>query len=300
MVLQGDSRSQEVLRRSNVRKLLTGKVLYADTAACRNAGDASVTATAYCAVWPETAGLMPEAQRLAAAMALPVAAPDAPPAGFRLVVCTRRLELYPTEGGQLRGLQVAFAADGVSARRYRQVGAANEGLLRAIGARRGRRPGVIDATAGLGRDALLMAAAGCRVTMVERSPILAAMLRHALAHPAAEFRETIGRLSLHQGDALECLPALPTAEVIYLDPMYAAVSRRARQAREMEILQRLLGTDRDPGALLATALSAAGQRVVVKRPRKADVTEGRAPDHRIEGRSTRFDVYLRKPADGAD
>ena len=43
--------------------------------------------------------------------------------------------------------------------------------------------------------------------------------------------------------------------------------------------------------LLAAALERARYRVVVKRPRKASAIEGAEPTTRIEGKSSRYDVY---------
>ena len=45
----------------------------------------------------------------------------------------------------------------------------------------GAMPTVVDATAGLGRDAFVLASLGCRVTLIERSPVVAALLQDGLA-----------------------------------------------------------------------------------------------------------------------
>ncbi|MCP1673063.1 16S rRNA (guanine1516-N2)-methyltransferase [Natronocella acetinitrilica] len=247
-----------------------------------------------CAVWPLTAAQRVTAEQLAARLELPLAPPEAPPAGYRLLVDANGLRLQDIRPGAPGALRVA-AASGNDDRRYRQVGAANESLLRAIGARRGQRPTVIDATAGLGRDALLMAAAGCQVTMIERSALLAAMLEHALGNPVPALKEAVTRLALRVGDAESLMDELDAADVIYLDPMYPDRNRRAMQGKEMRALQELLGPQPDPETLLTAALRHARTRVVVKRPRKAERLAGASPHHQIVGRSTRFDVYLPSP-----
>ncbi len=244
-----------------------------------------------CAVWHRNADFATAAADLAAQLQLPLAAPGAPPAGYRLLVGPA-LMLQDDRPGSPGGIVAALAQAADQGERYRQAGAGREALLRAVGARRGHRPHVVDATAGLGRDALVMAAAGCRVTMIEHCPLLAAMLAHSLATPAPQLRQVAARMRLLCGDALHLLSTPGDVDVIYLDPMYDTPGRRAKPGKEMQLLQGLLGADPDPAPLLAAALACDTCRVVVKRHRKAPAMADMAPHHSITGRSTRFDVYL--------
>ncbi|MFB4205446.1 class I SAM-dependent methyltransferase [Arhodomonas sp. KWT2] len=178
-------------------------------------------------------------------------------------------------------------------RRGRQASAGNEHIARACGLRGGGTPRIIDATAGAGRDAGLLAGLGAQVTMVERSPIVAALLSDALrrAGTAPATAPVAARLALVTGEAAAYLDS-HTADIVYLDPMYDAGRRKALAGKEMQLLQALLGPDTDADALLDAARGAATQRVVVKRHRHAPPLAGRRPHHSLTGRSTRFDVYL--------
>lgn len=159
-------------------------------------------------------------------------------------------------------------------------------LVRSLGLGKGVFT-VVDATAGLGRDAAALARVGFRVVAIERAPALVEIWRAALsgAPPNLEFLA---------GDAREILPALVAAgrrpDAIFLDPMYAERDRKSAQKKDLIALRALVGDDADATALLDVALSCAGQRVVVKRPRKAPPL---APGvtHRWVGASTRFDLY---------
>ncbi len=182
-------------------------------------------------------------------------------------------------------------------------GGGRELLARAVGARHGRRPMVVDATAGLGRDAAMLARFGCKVTAIERSPIVVALLRdgqeRALAHEKTQpaLRD---RLAIVQADARRWLSSLAEGErpdVVYLDPMYTEPGRGSAAARkELQILRRLLGNDEDAGELFTVAMRVAGERVVVKRQQHAPPLGG-PPSITFTGRSTRYDVYLRIDAD---
>lgn len=157
---------------------------------------------------------------------------------------------------------------------------------------------VIDATAGLGQDAFALAEAGCRVEMIERSPVVAALLRDGLARAGRDpaTAAAAGRMFLHQGDATALLAQLAPVEVVYLDPMYPRSGREGRKVESMRLLRELLGGDEDSGSLLAAARAAASRRVVVKRPRRAPWLAGVAPSGSQSGKTVRYDLY--PPATG--
>ena len=169
-------------------------------------------------------------------------------------------------------------------------------LLKAIG---GRREGltVIDATAGLGRDSLLLASYGAQVVLCERQPVVAALLADGLRRGRldADSAPLVSRMSLAEGSAVDYLNAAgeqPLADVVYLDPMFPESGKSARVKKEMQLFHQLVGPDADADVLLAAALTAARHRVVVKRPPKAPVIDGpRAPQFSIKGKAVRFDVY---------
>jgi 16S rRNA (guanine1516-N2)-methyltransferase len=154
---------------------------------------------------------------------------------------------------------------------------------------------VIDATAGLGRDSFLLACLGCRVTAIERSPVLAVMLRDGLERAKAArigpLSRIIDRIELIAGDAREWLGKLPPPDVVYLDPMYPDQKKSALSKKEMRICRRLVGDDEDAAQTLAAARAAALRRTVVKRHRDAPPLAPN-PAVQFKGRAVRYDVYL--------
>lgn len=164
--------------------------------------------------------------------------------------------------------------------------------LRAVLAGRQPPPRIIDATAGLGSDAFDFATAGCEVVMLERSPVIAALLADGLerARHDPQTSTAASRLTLLTGDATALLPGLAPADVIYLDPMFephAAAGKR----KAMRLFQELTQVDGDASALLYTARQHARRRVTVKRSRRAPFLGGVTPSGSISGRTIRFDLY---------
>ncbi|MCG5510710.1 class I SAM-dependent methyltransferase [Ectothiorhodospira lacustris] len=231
------------------------------------------------------------AEHLARQLGLPLQGPEHP-GGQVLVVTPERLELRQTGPGAPGPVYVDFAG-GRLGYRDRQSSPRNEPLARAAGLKKGHRPDVVDATAGLGRDAFILAGLGCRVTLLERHPVIAALLADGLARAARvpSLSSTIGRMTLISGDAVQWLSSHRT-DVVCLDPMYPHRDKQALVKKEMRVFRTLVGDDKDAAALLEAALGAARERVVVKRPARGEHLGGRAPSHTLPGSSTRFDVYL--------
>jgi len=167
-------------------------------------------------------------------------------------------------------------------------------VLKAAGVRRGvPRPRVMDVTAGLGEDAWLLAAAGCKLVAVERHPVIHALLADGLRRAAAEAPETAARITLRPPqDAQAALgePANPAAGVVLIDPMFPG-PRKTAERKAMAVLRWLAGNDPDADNLLGPALKRATRRVVVKRPRAAPPLNGKPPTVTHGGRGLRFDVY---------
>lgn len=171
-------------------------------------------------------------------------------------------------------------------------------LARAVGLRRGEpRPSIVDATGGLGEDAWVLASLGCGVTVLERHPVVAALLSDGLARAGRIDPGVAARMRLQQADARSWLTALAEAQrpdVVYLDPMFPARSGSALERRPMRILRQLVGADADAVDLARIARRVARRRVVIKRPADAPPLLPE-PVARHEARGLRFDVY---PAGG--
>jgi len=180
--------------------------------------------------------------------------------------------------------------------RFRSGGGRRQALPRAIGMKGNVNPCVVDATAGLGRDAFLLASLGASVILIERSEEVYHQLAAGMARARTvgqEFARIMDRMRLLFGDARELLPSL-TPEIILVDPMHPPRTKSAQVKNEMRIIREIVGTDDDSVALMEIALATARKRVVLKWPRRADPMAGIiAPSHQIIGKSVRYDVFLR-------
>lgn len=156
---------------------------------------------------------------------------------------------------------------------------------------------VVDATAGLGQDAFVLASLGCRVSLFERNPAIHALLADGLARAAlnVDCAPVVARMTLQAGSSIDWLTNAGdegnVADVVYLDPMFPQRDKSALVKKEMQVFRTIVGDDDDSEALLTAALAAAKYRVAVKRPRKAPAITGPEPGTRIEGKSSRYDIY---------
>lgn len=198
-------------------------------------------------------------------------------------------------------ISASFHGSGMDYRREKG-GGRSELVAKAVGLKGNNCPTVIDATAGLGVDAFVLASLGCRVTLLERVPAVSALLQDGLEcsrRIAAEqddgLMDILKRMQLIHGDAAEYLNRLGEVDfpdVIYLDPMFPERRKSAAVKKEMQVFHKLIGPDEDAEQLFEIALARVRQRVVVKRPRIAASLSGPEPSHTIEGKRNRYDVYL--------
>ncbi|TCK16929.1 16S rRNA (guanine1516-N2)-methyltransferase [Thiogranum longum] len=221
----------------------------------------------------------------------------APVSGYFLQLKNEGLELNCMDKKDNGPVRVDFVG-GTLGHRLRFGGGRGQPLARAIGIKPGFDPSVWDATAGLGRDAFVLASLGCRVTLCERSPVLAALLDDGLKRAAlnAEIGAWIeSRMMLEFDDSTVALANLPDADkpdTVYLDPMYPAGKSSVLVKKNIRAVQQLAGEDRDSLPLLDMALTVAKRRVVVKRPHRAGPLHDRKPDTSIESKKTRYDIYV--------
>jgi 16S rRNA (guanine1516-N2)-methyltransferase len=235
------------------------------------------------------------AGELAASLALPLVEPLAGGALLLLQVGDDGLRLQLTGADAPGAVQVDFVA-GALAHRRQFGGGTGQMVAKAAGLRGSMRPTILDATAGLGRDAFVLAALGCQVTMIERQPVIAALLADGLArarHAGGEVAEIASRMQLIQADAISAMAdwQMAVPQVIHLDPMFPHRDKSALVKKEMRVFRPLAGDDLDAPALLAAARKLASHRVVVKRPRKAPAIAGPAPSAELSGQSSRYDIY---------
>ncbi|MDX1458460.1 MAG: class I SAM-dependent methyltransferase [Marinobacter sp.] len=207
----------------------------------------------------------------------------------------RGLSLQVTGKGAPGPVRVDFAT-GKAGYRREHGGGTGQLIAKAVGLQKTRTPlHVLDATAGLGQDAFVLAGLGCRMTLFERSPVIHALLADGLAR--GQINEAVApimeRMTLKAGSSIDWLRerGADAADVIYLDPMFPHRDKSALVKKEMQVFRPIVGDDDDAPALLEAALAAATYRVVVKRPRKAPTIEGIEPATRVEGKSSRYDIY---------
>ncbi len=220
---------------------------------------------------------------------------------FALVLTESRLELHKLDEPKLGAVYVDLVG-GAAGHRRKFGGGKGQSIAKAVGLNKGATPTVLDATAGLGRDAFVLASLGCKVQMVERHPVVAALLEDGLARAKSDadiggwVSERLSMLHASSHDALNQLvndTTLTRPDVVYLDPMYPHKKKSALVKKEMRVFQSLVGADNDADGLFIPAYELATKRVVVKRPDYAEFLAEKTPSTQIETKKNRFDVYVK-------
>lgn len=156
-------------------------------------------------------------------------------------------------------------------------------------------PRLVDATAGLGADSLLLAAAGFNVTMFESNPVVALLLEDALRRAQQDERlaDIVARMTLVCGDSVAGMGDLEEApDVILLDPMFPARKKSAQVKKKFQLIHCLEAPCTNEEELFAAAVAAQPRKIVVKRPPKGPYLADNKPAYSIQGKAVRYDCYV--------
>ncbi len=220
--------------------------------------------------------------------------------GLSLVVDEQGLSLLQLGPNAPGAVRCDFVA-GTTRHRRLYGGGKGQDIAKAVGLNhKGFKPVILDLTAGLGRDSFVLASLGATLQMVERHPVVTALLESGL-HQARqssmedpELASVVERMSLIEQEAqcyLEELAESDLPDVIYLDPMFPPREKSSKVKKEMQLFHQLVGADVDSDQLLPLAMARARYRVVVKRPAHAPFLAEKKPGYSLKGKSSRFDIY---------
>ena len=218
-------------------------------------------------------------------------------AQFGLILTAENLALYQLDQPKQGAVYVDFV-QGKMAHRRKFGGGRGEAVAKAVGIKKAYLPTILDATAGLGRDAFVLAAIGCKVDLVERNPVVSVLLQDGLERAYQDLeigqfmQERMRLLPYTSILELQGIELEREYDVVYLDPMYPHKPKSALVKKEMRVFQQLVGADLDADNLLSPALSLAKKRVVVKRPDYAPFLAEQKPSFSYTTKNHRFDIYL--------
>lgn len=152
----------------------------------------------------------------------------------------------------------------------------------------------IDATAGMGEDAFLIAANGYDVTLHEQNPVIALLLKDALRRARKQpiLKDIASRMHVVEGDSVDILSSrLDPVDLIYLDPMFPGRQKSGLINKKLQLIQKMESPCSTEDALFDSAIKASPSKIVVKRPLKAPFLANRKPTYSLDGKAIRYDIY---------
>ena len=153
----------------------------------------------------------------------------------------------------------------------------------------------VDATAGMGEDAFLIAAYGYDVTLCEQNPVIATLLKDAIrrGRKNPQIRDIVSRMKVYPGDSIEYLKNnLDDLDVVYLDPMFPKRQKSGLINKKLQLIQKLEPPCSSENELFEAALSSKAGRIIVKRPLKSPNLAGKSPNYMLKGKAIRYDCYV--------
>ncbi len=206
--------------------------------------------------------------------------------------------LFDSTGVSLNGYGLTFRGDFEQMLHRLTDGRLQHEMLVHIAKTKNPSPRAVDATAGMGEDSILFAAAGYDVTMYEQNAVIAALLKDALrrAKRKPQLKEIVERMHLVEGNSIELMKNLPfEPDVIYLDPMFPARQKSSLVNKKLQLIQKLEHPCVEETDLLNSAISANPQLIIIKRPLKGALLADKEPDYTVKGKAIRYDcIKLKK------
>ena len=199
---------------------------------------------------------------------------------------------FDSRGVFLSGFGLTYQGDFVETMLHRVTRGRlqHEMLVKAVKSdKEGRK--AIDATAGMGEDAFLLAAQGYEVTLYEQNPVIAALLKDAKKN--MDLKDIAGRMKVIEGNSVECMSKLlDPVDVIYLDPMFPARQKSSLINKKLQLIQKLEPPCSEETDLFDAAIKANPDKIIVKRPLKSECLAGREPSYTLKGKAIRYDCYV--------
>ena len=202
--------------------------------------------------------------------------------------------LFHAKGVSLTGYGLSYQGDFENMLHRVTNGRLQHEML--VRAAKSDKPGrkAIDATAGMGEDAFLLAAQGYEVTLFEQNPVIAVLLKDALRrakkHPV--LKDIASRMNLVQDNSVEGMSKLlDPVDVIYLDHMFPARQKSSLINKKLQLIQKLEPPCSEETDLFDAAISASPSKIIVKRPLKSEFLAGRKPSYTLNGKAIRYDCY---------
>ncbi len=197
---------------------------------------------------------------------------------------------FESEGQMLRG-------DFNNLRHRLEKGRVDHELLVKAAKFKGEKDGLraVDATAGLGEDSMLLAFAGFNVTLYERDPIIAALLKDTVRRGTRlpGLSDAAKRMTVVEGDSIEELPKLmDPPDLILLDPMFPEKKNSGLVKKKFQMIYLLERQSHDEDELMKAALSANPRKIVVKRPAGGPFLGGMKPGYSLSGKTIRYDCIV--------
>lgn len=155
-------------------------------------------------------------------------------------------------------------------------------------------PKAIDATAGMGEDAFIIAAAGYEVTLCEQNPVIAALLKDAIRRGKKnkDLKDIVSRMKVVDGDSVKLLAkGLGDVDLIYLDPMFPERQKSGLINKKLQLIQKMEPPCSSENELFEAAINAKPEKIIVKRPLKSPNLADKKPNYVLSGKAIRYDCY---------
>ncbi|WP_343182522.1 class I SAM-dependent methyltransferase [Buchnera aphidicola] len=213
-------------------------------------------------------------------------------AKFSLILQANRIELQDNTNKKEKNIWINFNYQNFQ--QYKKD--YKRKIIKAVKIKKKKKINILDATAGLGKDAFILFSHGYNITMIERNPILSILLEDGLKRGFKD--KMIGtlikkKMKLIYASSININQMnLQKPDVIYIDPMFPSYKQKSLPKKNIKIIKKIVGSDLDSINLFHECMKFSVYKIVVKRPKTSSYISCHKPSYSIKTKKYRFDIYI--------
>jgi 16S rRNA (guanine1516-N2)-methyltransferase len=152
---------------------------------------------------------------------------------------------------------------------------------------------ILDGTAGLLSDTLILLSLGHKVIACEQSKYIYLLVSDAVRRAVGQL-DFLENLILVNQNSIDVYLKKENIDIVYLDPLFPQDKKQLKRSKSIYALRDILKLEKiatNDDKLFIKFNELKPKKIILKRPLKSEIIYN-TPNYQVKGKSTRFDIYI--------
>jgi len=152
---------------------------------------------------------------------------------------------------------------------------------------------ILDGTAGLLSDTLILLSLGHKVIACEQSKYIYLLISDAVRRAENQLG-FLENLILVNKNSIDVYLEKENVDIVYLDPLFPQDKKQLKRSKSIYALRDILNLEKiviNDDKLFMEFNELKPKKIILKRPLKSEIIYN-TPNYQVKGKSTRFDIYI--------